>query len=118
LLAQDGRGQGLFYADYAQWETARKESSPEVRSPAPKTSPRDTKRVSRLTSQEKREWEQMEEKILAAEETVTGCQAALEDPTVAANPSALQERYHALEAARVAVEQLYARWAELEEKQK
>ncbi len=118
LLALDGSGQGLFYADYAQWETERKKSSPEVRVPAPKTSPRDTKRAPRLTSQEKREWEQMEEKILAAEETVSLCQRALEDPTVAANPSALQERYQALEAARAAVEQLYARWTELEEKQK
>ena len=118
LLALDGSGQGLFYADYAQWETARKESGPEVRIPTSKTSPRDTKRAPRLTSQEKREWEQMEEKILVAEETFASCQSALEDPTVAANPSALQERYRALEAARAAVEQLYARWAELEEKQK
>jgi hypothetical protein len=30
----------------------------------------------------------------------------------------LQERYQALEMARAAVEQLYTRWAELEEKQK
>ena len=37
LLALDGSGQGLFYADYAQWETERKKSSPEVRVPAPKT---------------------------------------------------------------------------------
>ena len=117
-LALDGNGQGLFYADYAQWETAQKEAVTEAHTAAPKQSPRDSKRVPRLTSQEKREWEQMEEKILAAEEMVSDCQRELDDPLVAANPVVLQERYQALEMARAAVEQLYARWAELEEKQK
>jgi ABC transport system ATP-binding/permease protein len=118
LLALDGSGQGLFYADYAQWETARKETVAEARPTTPKPTLRENKRTPRLTSQEKREWEQMEEKILAAEEAVTICQLALEDQTIAANPIALQERYQALESARLTVEQLYARWAELEEKQK
>jgi ATP-binding cassette subfamily F protein uup len=118
LLALDGGGQGLFYADYTQWETAQKETVIEARTPAPKLSTRDSKRAPRLTSQEKREWEQMEGKILAAEETISECQRALDDPSVAANPVVLQERYQALEMARAAVEQLYARWAELEEKLK
>jgi hypothetical protein len=60
----------------------------------------------------------MEAKILAAEEIVSDCQRELDDPSVAANPVVLQERYQALEMARAAVEQLYTRWAELEEKQK
>jgi ATP-binding cassette subfamily F protein uup len=118
LLALDGGGDGLFYADYAQWEAARKETMADARPAIPKSTPRETKRAPRLSSQEKREWEQMEEKILTAEEAVTICQQALEDPTVAANPVELQNRYQALEAARAIVEQLYARWAELEEKQK
>lgn len=118
LLALDGNGQGLFYADYAQWETARRETSFEVRVAAQKPPSRDSKRTSRLTAHEKREWAQMEETILTAEENVAVCQQALEDPTIAANPIELQKRYQALEAARAVVEHLYARWAELEEKQK
>ncbi|MBM4255021.1 MAG: ABC-F family ATP-binding cassette domain-containing protein [Deltaproteobacteria bacterium] len=118
LLALDGSGQGLFYADYPQWEAARKETLAETRPVTTKSTPRAAKPAPRLTSQEKREWEQMEAKILAAEEEVTACQHALEDLNIAANPTALQERYQALESARAAVEQLYARWAELEEKQK
>jgi ATP-binding cassette subfamily F protein uup len=118
LLALDDGGRGLFYADYTQWDTAQKGAVIEARTPAPKLSPRDSKRVPRLTSLEKREWEQMEGKILAAEETIGECQRALDDPSVAANPVVLQERYQALEIARAAVEQLYARWAELEEKLK
>jgi len=118
LLALDGDGKGLFYADYTQWETTQKESVIEVRTPAPKQLPRESKSAPRLTSQEKREWEKIEEEILAAEALVSDCQRELDDPSVAANPVVLQERYRALALAREAVEQLYTRWAELEEKQK
>jgi ATP-binding cassette subfamily F protein uup len=58
----------------------------------------------------------MEQQILAAEEALVACQQALDDPAVASDPTAVQERYEALTAARAAVDTLYARWAELEEK--
>jgi ATP-binding cassette subfamily F protein uup len=58
----------------------------------------------------------MEQRILEAEGVLVSCQQALDDPTVAADPVAVQERYAALEAARAAVDKLYARWAELEDK--
>jgi ATP-binding cassette subfamily F protein uup len=58
----------------------------------------------------------MEQQILAAEEVLDACQRALDDPTVASDPTAVQKRYEALVAARTAVDTLYARWAELEEK--
>jgi ATP-binding cassette subfamily F protein uup len=118
LLALDGTGLGVFFADYAQWEAAQKVITPEPRIEAPKPSRREANRAPRLTSREKREWEQMEERILEAEEILATCQRAIDDPSVASDPFALQERYAALEAARVAVDTLYARWAELEEKQK
>lgn len=59
----------------------------------------------------------MEDRILQAEETIAACQAAVEDPTVASNAAALQERSEALDAARIAAERLYNRWTELEGKQ-
>lgn len=118
ILALDGTGRGVFFADYAQWEAAQRSVAPEARSPSPKPPPRDPHRAPRLSFLEKREWEQMEQKILAAEEVLAACQCAIADPAVASDPVALQERYEALEAARVAVDALYARWAELEDKQK
>jgi len=118
ILALDGTGRGVFFADYAQWETARKIVSPEARVTSPKPPPRDPQSVTRLSSREKREWEQMEQSILAAEEVLAACQRAIDDPAVASDPVALQERYEALEAARISVDNLYARWAELEDKQK
>ena len=75
------------------------------------------KEAKRLSYKEKQEWEQMEAKILAAEGSLEAAQAAVEDPAVATDPAALQERCNALEAARREVERLYARWAELEGKQ-
>ena len=59
----------------------------------------------------------MEQRILQAEEAIASCQAAVEDPAIASNAAALQERSEALDAARTAAERLYARWTELEEKQ-
>jgi ATP-binding cassette subfamily F protein uup len=118
ILALDGTGEALFFADYAQWEAAQKVTTPEPRIVTAKPPRRDVQRAPRLSSLEKREWEQMEEKILAAEEALAACQRALDDPAVASDPVAVQQRYAALEEARMAVDTLYARWAELEEKQK
>ncbi len=118
ILALDGTGQGVFFADYAQWEAARKSDTPVSRSTPPKPPRREARRETRRSSLEQREWEQMEQKILAAEEVLVTCQQMLDDPAVASDPVALQERYEALEAARLTVERLYARWVELEEKQR
>ena len=71
----------------------------------------------RLGYREQREWDGMEAAILEAERIVELAQQAAEDPAIASDPVALQERYAALEAARVHVERLYTRWAELEAKQ-
>jgi len=117
ILALDGSGRSTFFADYAQWEAARKSVVQETRSDTPKPPRQDAPRSPRLSYREKQEWEQMEQKILEAEEVLAACQRAVDDPAVASDPSALQERCVALETARVAVETLYARWAELEQKQ-
>jgi ATP-binding cassette subfamily F protein uup len=90
--------------------------------PNPDTSPRRAARegldLRRLTYLEKREWEQMEAAILEAEDALVACREQAEDPAVASDSVALRERWAALEAARVEVDRLYARWAELEEKQR
>jgi ATP-binding cassette subfamily F protein uup len=58
----------------------------------------------------------MEQMILQAEETLTECRTAVEDPAIVSDAGALQSRCAALDAALAEVERLYARWAELEEK--
>jgi ATP-binding cassette subfamily F protein uup len=117
VLALDGKGNAEYFADYTQWESARESAAPPPKPPAPKPTPKPTKDPKRLTYREKQEWEGMEEKILEAEDRLAAAQQAVEDPAVATDPAALQERCNALETARQEVERLYARWAELEAKQ-
>ena len=128
VLALDGAGGATFFADYAQWESAHQEAeretgSPEAPAPAAvaaraRPAGREGLDVRRLSYLEKREWEQMEQRILEAEAAAAACQQAVEDPAVASNSVALRERWAALEAARAEVDRLYHRWAELEEKQR
>ena len=125
ILALDGAGGVVFYADVAQWEAARADreaADREAQAPAPRGAPaaqppRVARGLKRLTYQQQREWELMEETILATETALTECQAAVEDPAVASDPAALRARWEALESARAEVARLYARWAELEVKQ-
>ena len=69
-----------------------------------------------MSYREQKEWGTIEESILKAEEEVTACQAAIQEPSVMSDAAALQTRSQALVAAQAEVERLYARWAELDEK--
>ena len=71
----------------------------------------------KLTYKEQREFDTMEESIGLAEAELARLAAALEDPTVASHPEELQKRLAEHEAAAAHADRLYARWAELEEKQ-
>ncbi|HEX6899994.1 MAG TPA: ABC-F family ATP-binding cassette domain-containing protein [Thermoanaerobaculia bacterium] len=120
VLALDGKGGHQYFADYAQWEAHREsaEAAPKPAAPKPAATPKETKPSKKLSYREQQEWDRMEEKVLEAEDALAAAQAAVEDPAVASNPTELQARCAAMETARVEVERLYARWAELEEKQK
>ncbi|HWF61571.1 MAG TPA: ABC-F family ATP-binding cassette domain-containing protein [Nitrospira sp.] len=116
LLALDGIGHAEWFADYAQWEAAQtKKETEERRSPPSKESSVPAKRKG-LSYKEQKEWDQIETKILEAEETVATCQAAASDSAIASSSADLQERYTTLHAAQADVERLYTRWAELDEK--
>jgi len=117
ILALDGRGRAETFADYAQWEAARDAAAPAPRKPSAPAPERERVRTRRLSYHEQREWDGMEQAILGAEETLEARQREAEDPAIASDPTALQERYAALDAARAEVDRLYARWADLEAKQ-
>ena len=125
LLALDGQGNAEWFADYAQWEgaQARKEGTNQRSVPASRAhSGADVGKTLSppkrrgLTYREQQEWDKIEQKIAKAEAAVVACQAAAGDPAIVADADALRMRYAALESAHAAVEQLYTRWAELEEK--
>jgi ABC transport system ATP-binding/permease protein len=116
VLALDGRGAVTPFADYSQWDAARRACSAIDAKPSPQRRVVTKSGARRLTWAEQREWDGMESAILAAEEAVATCQAATLDPMVAANAGELAARCRALEEAEQTVERLYARWAELEAK--
>ena len=129
MLALDGAGGATCFADYAQWEAARDSGEKNVgeagdaaaRSSvgAPAKAPsRDGLDVRRLSYLEKREWDQMEQAILEAEQALAASKRAVDDPAVASDPVALGERWATLQAAQAAVDRLYERWAELEQRQR
>src|SRR5262250_1675343 len=116
ILVLDGEGGAQTFADYAQWEAARDEAVAERRARTAPPAVRERQRSKRLGYLEQREWEGMEEAIVAAETAAETCRMAAEDPAVASDPVELQQRYAALEQARAEVARLYDRWAELESK--
>lgn len=119
LLALDGTGHAEWFADYAQWEAAQERKAAEDKRPQGSNEsamPTGSSKRKGLSYKEQKEWDQIEAAILNAEERVTSCQAAANDPAIASSAAELQERYAALLAAQVDVERLYARWAELDEK--
>jgi ATP-binding cassette subfamily F protein uup len=118
VLGLDGRGGAQVFADYWQWEQAKmgQADAPKVakvESAAPKSQPAKKK----LSYLEAREWEQMEARILEAEQLVEAIRAEMHSPEVVSDGPRLQACYAKLQPAEDSVHALYARWAELEAKQ-
>jgi ATP-binding cassette subfamily F protein uup len=119
VLALDGAGGAEVFADYQQWEDAQRRQAAEKPATAARVVTKSTPSgIKRLSYPEQREWAQMERAILEAEAGLEACRAAADDPAIAAEAAALHERYTALQTAQEQVDRLYARWAELEAKQR
>jgi len=125
ILGLDGFGNAERLADYWQWETwqrsqeaqEEKKAGPvEVQTPSgPAKSPSPRRKLSYI---EAREYETLEERITDAEQTLESKRAALSDPAIASDGPRLLALVAEIEDTEKIVDQLYARWAELEEKQK
>jgi ATP-binding cassette subfamily F protein uup len=121
LLALDGRGGIVPYADYSQWELAQQAASAPASARARATVAAPVATVpqpKKLSFKEQKEYDAMEKQILEAEKALERADAAAADPAVSADAKELQKRITALGEAHRAVEALYARWAELEAKVK
>ena len=114
VVALDG-GPGGVFADYSQWEASR-EVRPEENGSAPQPSrpaaPSGPKR--KLSYLEQREWDAMEGIILAAEQELESRHRELQQ--AASDAGLVKQAYEDLQAAQRRVDDLYARWAELERK--
>ena len=117
ILALDGNGGVQRYADYNQWQADRRAGgTPKTSKPvtSERTAPRP--KAKRLTYLEQRERGSMEQRILDAEARVAERRSLTQDPSIATDAAALQERLQALDEAQQEVDRLYERWAELEAK--
>ena len=73
-------------------------------------------RAKRLSYLEQREFDAMEQSVLAAEKKVAEARKRAHDPAIATDADALQQRFAELREAELEVDRLYKRWSELEAK--
>jgi ATP-binding cassette subfamily F protein uup len=120
VLGLNGLGQAEPFADYSQW--ARWQSQQKQSSKIPKREetveePTRTTAKKKLSYMEAREYATIEQRIAEAEDELQAKRAAAEDSAIASDSAALLKAHAELEEAQRTVEELIARWAELEEKQ-
>ena len=127
VLGLDGFGGAERFADYSQWDAwqteqkAQRAERPAKKMPASgddgvaAARPAATAKK-KLTFGEVREFETIEQRIADAEQELQNQIAKMEDSAVLSDPALIRETSVRMEEAQKIVDQLYARWAELEEK--
>lgn len=127
VLGLDGLGEIERFADYSQWDSWQrsqraKESPGEVSAGRESRESRGANPVAAVTKKlsyrEALELENIEERIAEAERLLDTSRAALEEPAIVSDHVALKEMCVQIDAAQKAVDDLYARWAELEAKKR
>ena len=122
----DGFGAAERFADYSQWEAWQRAQLAKAatklagenqrpRAATAETPPAGAKK--KLSYIEAREFATIEARIHAAEQNLQIRRAALEDPAITSDRMSLQNACCQLDEAQKSVDALYARWAELEQKQ-
>lgn len=123
VLGFDGSGGLNYFADYEQWLAAMEEKSGTQNEKAlaipPVANNQDKKKkTGKLSYLDQREYDQIEKKILEAEERQEKLQARMDSPETVSNPERLHACWTELQEAQAIVAQLYDRWDELEAKKK
>ncbi len=124
VLGLDGQSGADSFADYSQWEAWQAE-----RMRTPKAADSDDNQPRRVTSAaspssgkkklsylEAREYATIEERVAGAERVLREKRARLEDPAIASDGPGLLRAHAEMDEAQKAVDELYSRWAELEQK--
>ena len=120
VLGLDGFGDAELFADYTQWEAWQRQQevkrAADTRPEKPATPDRAPAGKKKLSYIEARECETIEQRVADAEEVLKVKVAALQDPAIASDGPRLIVATAEVEEAQKAVDALFARWAELEEK--
>jgi ABC transport system ATP-binding/permease protein len=119
VIGLDGRGDAGQFADYSQWEAWMRDSrdrSASTKEKRTEIQPPAATQKKKLSYLEAREYATIEDRIAEAEATLAAKRAAYENPTIATDAARLLSAQAELEEAQRTVDELIARWAELEEK--
>lgn len=119
VLGFDGQGRADYFADYEQWLTMMQERDRRDTPKSPvtvKDKPPAKARPGKLSYMDQREYDQMEERILAAEARLGELEALMASPEVMANPAQLHRYWEEQQELQTKTEQLYDRWDELEQR--
>jgi ATP-binding cassette subfamily F protein uup len=126
VVGLDGFGAAERFADYSQWEAWQRAQLAKAAAKSADGNRRarstgdDAPRAAakkKLSYTEAREFAAIEGRIHEAEQMLHTRRAALEDPAVTRDRMSLQNACTQLDEAQKSVDALYARWAELEQKQ-
>jgi ATP-binding cassette subfamily F protein uup len=124
VLGLDGLGGAEAFADYSQWEVwqeERKQAEKDASRPADvqrmPSAPAAAPQKKKLSYIEAREYATIEQRIAEAEQVLATRRAALEDPAIVSDATRLITAHAEMEQSQKTVDELIARWAELEEKQ-
>jgi ATP-binding cassette subfamily F protein uup len=120
VLGLDGRGGAESFADYTQWEAWQAESRQSAKTTArlvPRAISEGTSPAkSKLSYLEAREYATIEQRVADAEQVLQAKRVQLEDPAIASDGPRLLTAHAEMEEAQNSVDELYARWSELEKK--
>jgi ATP-binding cassette subfamily F protein uup len=124
VLGLDGPGGAESFADYAQWETwqaerkqpakAARSSGNQSRRNATTVEPSASRK--KLSYLEAREYATIEQRVAEAEEVLQQKRAQLENPAIASDGPSLLRAHAEMDEAQKVTDELYSRWAELEQK--
>lgn len=125
ILGLFGDGEWGIFADYWQWQDSRRDREAarrqQMRAAAPQAAsssvPSTQVRAVKLSYLEQREADGMEERIHLAEAKLGEVEEQLNDAAVVSDGSRVQQLLKSQTDLQAEIEVLYARWAELEEKQ-
>jgi ATP-binding cassette subfamily F protein uup len=122
VIGLDGQGGAENFADYAQWESWQAEGKLAVKPSGRSTSLAQEFTDSALPPKKKlsyleaREYAGIEQRIVDAERVLESKRTELDNPAIASDGPRLVAAHAEMEAAQKALDILYARWAELEDK--
>jgi len=115
VVGFNGDGTAQLFADYDQWLSQKEISKQQKQSDSPKSKRVKNNKVRKLSYQEQKEINGIEDRLAKAEQQVEDLEQKISNPKIAANPELLKDHCKLLSEAQDIVDQLYSRWDELEQ---